>query len=306
MYPFMISEMTKSDWVFQGGYVTKVPRDQILINTQKSVDQTASVKTWLSHWEDWSGWGNHEDPQRSQCSPDIQYGSELPTKKRTCPSTKTFYCIGAEDKNKWTQRHECPALCGNLTNENENCLNIGGEGSYANWVRTKCVSSLKKPNDGQHACGITGQKLTLPVPMTKTELQKWLQGYDQCNFEFHSAMARLPVGLLIEDSDFISLLNGAKTLPDFNLQTALDGGWRKESTGCYRLGRYKKAGLNEKRCGPNGYCCSGPNKDNGGSLHTIGACPNNARQFIVDNKLESRHHCLREGIFNPEFVSKIF
>ena len=181
------------------------------------------------------------------------------------------------------------AKCGELTNENENCLNIGGVGSHANWVKTKCVSSMKEPTNGQHACGITGQKLTLPVPMSTIEFKKWLSGYDQCNFEFHSAMARLPVGLKIKNGDLISLLDGVKTQQDFRLETAIGGGWRKESTGCYRPGRYKKAGLNEERCGSKGYCCSGWSKPKGD-------CPVEALQFVEDNKLQSRHHCLRQGI----------
>ena len=292
MYPFLITKMeTTAIWLFISDETKDfgIAYDQISISTQNDFVQDVYYEPWLSHWAEWTPWS-------SSCPSTIQYGSDLPLRKRMCDSTNNFYCIGAEDENNWIERKKCPSSCGELTDKDENCLFMESYDSDMQWLKTKCVSSKEVPTNGRHACGASGKNLTLPVPMTISELQTWLSGYDRCDFEFHSDEARLPVGLAIQDENLISLLDGTKTPQAFNLQTQFDGGWKKMFTGCWWLRRKDRAGLNEVKCGPNGYCCSGSGKYNGAN-NPNGVCPETAIQFIDDNNLQKYHHCLREGIY---------
>ena len=167
-------------------------------------------------------------------------------------------------------------------------------------MKTKCVSSLTEPTSGQHAC--PSGSTTLPVPLTKAQLQAWLRGYDQCGFEFHSDKAKLPVGLSAKNNRYISLIDGANTQNNFNLNTILDSGWQKGITGCYNIRQKSSAGQNQKKCGQDGYCCSGSGKENGENRDNDGrGCPSDAIEFIDNNNLQSRHHCLRQGIYHIYF-----
>ena len=292
MYPFLIPKMeTTSKWLFTVGETKDfmIAYDEISISTQNEVVQNVDYEPWFSHWTVWTQWSSY-------CPSTIKYGSDLPTRKRKCDSTKHFYCIGAEDENNWIERKKCQSSCGELTDKDENCLFMENYDAGMQWLKTKCVSSKKVPTNGQHACGVSGKNLTLPVPMTISELQTWLSGYARCDFEFHSDDARLPVGLAIQDENLISLVDGGKIGQDFNLQTEFAGGWKKGISRCWYRKRIDTAGLYEKKCGPNGYCCSGSWKYNG-AKNPNGPCPQTAIQFIHDNNLQKLHHCLREGVY---------
>ena len=308
MHPFVITELesTQSFWFFfdSGKFIGSIAADDISIQTQQDVIDP-SVQKWLSVWTPWTSWtppslGNN--PCYYISSEDKKFGSKLPKRERTCQSTNNFYCIGAAEETNWIERQKCPGPCGDLTDKDENCLNIADstDESESEWLKTKCVISSIKPIDGQHACGAKGTKL--PVPMTKTEIQAWLRGYDQCDFEFHSDKARLPVGIFAENNKLISLIDGAETQHDFKNNSILEGGWKKSITGCYNILKKNTAGLNEEKCGQNGYCCSGFGKNNGEELdpryhnNIDHACPLDAIFFIDDNNLQDRHHCLRQGI----------
>ena len=297
MYPFVISELTDYKWVvYENGEERKpyVKADQISISTQKDISYGSSVEKWLSVWTTWSSWN-------ADCESEIKFGSKLPTRERTCQSTNNFYCIGAGEEKNRIQRQKCPGPCGDLTDKDENCLQMprDTDDDDSKWLKTKCVSSLKVPTRGKHAC--PSGSTTLPVPMTKMELKAWLRGYQQCNFEFHSYKAKLPVGLSAENGQLISLVDGAKGQHDFHINSILDGGWKKGITGCYNVLKKKTAGLNEEKCGQKGYCCSGSGKNNGehhepsyqNDINHV--CPPDAVTFIDDNNLQSRHHCLRQG-----------
>ena len=289
MHPFVISELTENKWVFKqnGG---NLAAEQISILTQNDITDGSSVEKWLSAWTEW------EDDDKS-CPEEPDFGSQLPLKYRTCQSTDNFYCIGAGEEKNWIQRQKCPGLCGDLTDKDENCLKLPRDNDETDfkWVKTKCVSSLTKPTNGQHAC--SSGRTKLPVPMTKAQLQAWLRGYDQCDFEFHSDKAKLPVGISAKNEQYISLIDGANTQHDLNLNTILDGGWKKGITGCYNILQKSTAGQNQEKCGQDGYCCSGSGKNNGEdpSNNDDRACPPDAIAFIDDNNLQKRHHCLRKS-----------
>ena len=310
MHPFVISELTENKWAFKqngGEFHPPIAADKISILTQNDIADGSSVEKWLSVWTNWADWTPsatlyHASSLRasSTLKPDLTFGSKLPTRERTCQSTNNFYCIGAGEEKNWIQRQKCPGPCGDLTDKDENCLQMPRDTDEADskWLKTKCVSSLKVPTRGKHACP-SGS--TLPVPMTKSQLQAWLSGYEKCDFEFHSDKAKLPVGLSAENGQFISLLDGAKGQHDFNINSILDGGWKKGITECYNILKKKTAGLNEEKCGQKGYCCSGSGKNNGehhepryhNDIDHV--CPPDAVTFIDNNNLQSRHHCLRQG-----------
>ena len=294
MHPFVISELTENKWVFKqnGGEIhPPIAADQISILTTNDIADGSSVEKWLSAWTEW-------DDYDKSCPEKPDFGSQLPIKKRTCQSTNNFYCLGAGEEKSWIQREQCPGLCGDLTDKDENCLKLPRDNDDTDfkWVKTKCVSSLTKPTNGQHACPAGSTKL--PVPMTKAQLQAWLRGYNQCSFEFHSDKAKLPVGLLAEDNRYISLIDGANTQNNFNLNTILDSGWKKGITGCYDNLQKSSAGQNQKKCGQDGYCCSGSGKNNGEDRNNDRTCPSDAIEFIDANNLQTGHHCLRKGYYH--------
>ena len=300
MYPFVIPELTENKWVFYENGEVRLPyvtADQISILTQKDISDGSSVEKWLSVWTTWSSWNTDCGSGKSE----INFGSKLPTRERTCQSTYNLYCINAAEENNWIQRKTCSSSCGDLRQKNENCLNMidANDETKSGWLKTKCISSLTEPN-GWNDCGSKGMKL--PVPMTKTQLQLWLRGYDQCDFEFHSYKAKLPVGLSLENGQLISLIDGTYAQHNFNLNTILDGGWKKGIPGCYNILQKSTAGQNQKKCGQDGYCCSGSGKNNGEDRNNDDrACPSDAIEFIDDNNLKNRHHCLRQGYYHIYF-----
>ena len=305
MHPFVIPELTENKWVFKqnsGEIHPPIAADQISILTQNDIADGSSVEKWLSVWTNWADWTPSPTPNINSClwassnfEPDLAFGSKLPTRERTCQSTNNFYCIDAGEEKSWIQRQKCPGLCGDLTDKDENCLKLPRDNDEKDfkWVKTKCVTSLTKPTNGQHACPYESTKL--PVPMTEAQLQAWLHGYNQCGFEFDSFKAKLPVGLAAENDRYISLIDGANTQHDFNLNTILDGGWKKGINGCYNILKKSTAGQNQKKCGQDGYCCSGSGKNNGKDADR--ACPSDAIDFIDNNNLQNRHHCLRKGYY---------
>ena len=298
MYPFVISELTDNTWAFYENGEVRLPyvtADKISILTQKDISDGSSVENWLSVWTTWSSWNADCGSGKSG----INFGSKLPTRTRKCQSTSNLYCISAAEENNWIQRKKCSSSCGHLKEKDENCINMPdkNDDNKSKSLKTKCISSLTNPTAGNHDCGPKGMKL--PVPMTKTQLQAWLRGYDKCDFEFHSDKAKLPVGLSLENDQLISLIDGAYAQHNFNLNTTLDDGWKKGITGCYNIFKKSTAGRNEKECGQDGYCCSGSGKNNGQDRNDAGqACPSDAIEFIDDNNLQSRHHCLRQGIYH--------
>ena len=300
MYPFVISELKDFQWVFYENGEERRPyvnADKISILTQKDISHGSTVEKWLSVWTEWSEWSADCGSGKSE----INFGSQLPTRERSCQSTNNLYCINAAEENSWIQRKTCSSSCGDLTGKDENCLKVPRDNDVNDfkWEKTKCVSSLTEPTNGQHAC--PSGKTKLPVPMTKAKLQAWLRGYDQCDFEFHSDSAKLPVGLSLENGQLISLIDGAYAQHNFNLNTTLDDGWKKGITGCYNILQKSTAGHNHKKCGKNGYCCSGCGKNNGEDRNKDRACPSDAIDFIDKNNLQSRHHCLRQGIYRNYF-----
>ena len=294
MYPFVIADLhTTSLWFFydnEGEHKLSIAAHEISILTQNDITNGSNVQKWLSTWTEWSDYDK-------SCPTYTDYGSLLPVKKRECPPTNAFYCIGAADEKNWIERKECPGRCGQLTDKNENCLYLWENEEH---LKTKCVSSLTKPADGQHVCGSEGMKL--PVPMTIAQAREWSKGYDRCDFEFHSYNAKLPVGLSEENSELISLHDGAKTQDDLNVNSILGNVWKKGMTGCYDFRQPNTAGMNGNKCGQDGYCCSGSDKNNGEDRkYADRACPSNAIEFIDENNLENRYHCLRQGIYHHEF-----
>ena len=294
MFPFVISELnTGSKWIFIDSNGTShlgIAADQISILIQKDISDGSNVQKWISTWTAWSDYDKN-------CPQYTDYGSQLPVRKRECQSTNTFNCIAATEEKSWIQRKGCPGRCGRLTDKHENCLYLWENEEH---LKTKCVSSFTKPADGQHVCGSGGMKL--PVPMTIAQARAWSEGYNRCDFEFHSYNAKMPVGLSKENSELISLHDGAKTQADLNVYSILGNVWKKGMTGCYDFRQPNTAGKNRNKCGQNGYCCSGSGQNNGEDRNnTDRACPSDAIEFIDGNNLQNRHHCLQQGYYHFNF-----
>ena len=282
---------TTSLWFFydnKGNHTHSIAAHEISILTQKDITEGSNVQKWLSTWTEWSGYDKNCPAWHF-----VQFSSQLPVRKRECQPTNTFYCIGAAEEKNWIQRKGCPSQCGQLADKNENCLYLWEHKEY---LKTKCVSSLTKPADGQHVCGSGGMKL--PVPMTIAQAREWSKSYDRCDFEFHSYNAKLLVGLSEENSEWISLLDGAKTQDALNVNSILGDVWEKGMSGCYDFRQPNTAGKNGNKCGQNGYCCSGSEKNNGQYRNnTDRACPSDAIEFIDNYNLQNRHRCLRQGTY---------
>ena len=93
-----------------------------------------------------------------------------------------------------------------------------------------------------------------------------------------------------QSSGWISLFDGKKAI--LNADTPYSSKWKVGPKGCKT---FSKAGLNEKKCGSGGYCCSKKGRFNGKGSDI---CPSDAIQFIDDkitNGLPSKYYCLTKG-----------